>query len=251
MSRFADPDTVACPNCRAHFYRKVPKSISMHYHIEFSDGGVKSFLKEMLPELGRCQSCNFIIEDIAKLEVIEENIEQTGIKRTSWQNSIAWLQQFLARQNDDDASRIEWKYHYLPAPSYAEYAELYSINDTATTKRLWAIQACRVFHQQFCLSPGDQKTIYRKEGYRTSTTQEQEQYKDMVNYLHAHPFEPLIDEFTIFRAELYRINSEYALAQTQYELVKDSEFDGIIELSNEWCDSQNRFLIIVERQGRH
>lgn len=251
MSRFANPTTVACPKCDSYFYRKVPLSITMHYHIEFSDGGVHSFAKSILPELGRCEACRFIIEDLNALTVIDTNDDEPDEPSSAWQQAKIWLRDLFNIQGYHYVNDFERKYKYLPEPGYEEYAELFINSTNEDEKRMRAAEACREFHQLFCLSLEDQSTIYRSEGYRPQTKEEQAQYEEMCDYLHAHPIMPMLDEYTLLRADLYRLNANFALALEQYALVTETKFNDVVELGKKWCAEQDNFLKILVRRGRH
>lgn len=247
MSRFADPETVACPNCKSYFYRKLPKSITMHYHISFTDGGVKSFVKEMLPELGRCRTCRFIVEKIADLEVIYESENLVIEKISRWQAAKQWISALFINPNPYDLSMFERKYDYLPAPTFDEYAELFTVSVDESKKRLRAVQACREFHQQFCLSAADQEVIHRHKGYRLQTDQEQRQYNEMADFLLAHPLEPAVDEYILLCADILRMRAEFSKASALYVLVENADLNDVVELGRKLCEEQNIWLMRLNR----
>lgn len=245
MSRFDDPDTLACPNCDSYFYRKVPKSITMHYHIQFSDGGVKSFMRDMLPALGRCQTCRFIIENIADLAAIDIANELPNNQKSNLHKVKTWIGELLTRPNRYDIRTMDWKYNYLAVPTFEEYAELFAVSVDVEAKRQRAVQASREFHQQFCLSPEDKEAIYRNEGYRGPTELEQSQYNEMADYLLTHPIEPVLDKYTLLCADLLRIQGEFSKALEQYGLVKNSKLNDVIELGRKCCEDQETCLIRI------
>jgi len=219
----------------------------MHYHIPFTDGGVKSFVKEMLPELGRCQTCRYIVEKIADLEVIDES-DSSPIKEVSrWQAVKKWISALFINPNPFDLSTMELKYDYLPAPSFDEYAELFTVSVDESKKRLRAVQACREFHQQFCLSTQDQEAIYRHAGYRLQTDQEQRQYNEMADYVLAHPFEPAVDEYTLLCADILRIRAEFSKALALYAVVQNPELDDVLEMGRRLCEERIIWLMRLNR----
>jgi hypothetical protein len=222
----------------------------MHYHIQFSDGGVKSFMRDMLPELGRCQTCRFIIENIAELEAIEELGELPVEKVSTWHRIKKWVSESFEHLGFYTDKPFEWKYDYLPSPRLEEYTELFTVSVDVDHKRKRAIEACREYHQQFCLNAEDEDAIYRHEGYRPATRLEQQQYKEMVEYIQEHPFEPILDEYTVLCADLFRLEGKFALAQKKYSLVNCGEFDNVVELGKKFCKEQDKFLKVLDRQGR-
>jgi hypothetical protein len=219
----------------------------MHYDIQFSDGGVKSFIRDMLPELGRCQTCRFIVENIAALEAINVP-DELPTKAVLYRQKVkTWLSYLLKWSSRYDTRTMVWKYDFLPAPTFDEYAELFTVSVDVDAKRKRAVQACREFHQQFCLSSEDRNAIYRKEGYRPQTEMEQKQYSEMSVYLLTHPIEPALDEYTLLRADLLRMQREFSRALEQYPLVEGSKFDDVIAQGRKCCEKQNTGLLKLVR----
>ena len=215
----------------------------MHYHTQFSDGGVKSFVRDMLPEIGRCQTCSFIVENIFQLEPVTLADELTSQGASTWQKLKIWISALLSLPSATDEPKMEWKYTFLPVPTFHEYAELFTVGSDVVKKRKRAIQACREFHHQFFLSPQDKEAIYRHEGYRLQTALEQRKYNEIADYLLTHRIEPTLDEYTLLCADILRMKGEFSKALEQYALVKSTELGHVVELGSQACNEQNVWLI--------
>jgi len=244
MTRLAEPDLVACPTCKSYFYRKRLKSFSGHYEVCYSDGGTRSGYRQIVPELGRCVCCRFIIENIEELEafVLPE------VRLSAWEKVKNYLRPWLLKSSKHSLNESLIGCAYLPNPTFQEYAELFTISTDHDKKRVRAVQACRAFHQQFCVEYEERPVSFGTKPYAEPTKAQQKQYDAMTDFILNYVSDPIVDEYILFCADLLRIRGDFAGALEKYESIEGDRFADIVVQGKQWCAHRNKLLMRLLRR---
>jgi hypothetical protein len=234
MTRFASPQTIACPHCQAPFLRAVLCSFNNRGQIVFSDGNTRGGLQNILTEVGRCTSCKRVIN----------NIQTLPIKDTDTQKGM-FSKLFAKWFNHKGVSEC----NYLSAPTFDEYAELFENENELKSKRKWAVEASRAYHHAFCLSsPSTQLagSTLSKIFAESASSYQRHLFTLVSDFVLANPINPIVDEYTLLCADILRLRGEFQAAKVEYGKVWDPKFDHIIERGKAWCDAQNTCLMVLD-----
>jgi hypothetical protein len=214
MTRFAEPDIIACPHCGQRFYRRVLCSFNSIWEQHYSDGGTSNGLSNMIIRESRCTQCQKIVQGVEELIAIK--VEQTKVSWFKW-----WLK----------AESIE----YLPAATFDVYVELFNSTTEINQKRQWAVKAYRIFNQQ-----------YKLQGSETEASIEvQNDYFVVTNFILENPISPMLDEYVLMCADIHRLCGQPVLSKQTYDTVVEQRFNYIVEQGKRWCDEHNTSLMAI------
>jgi hypothetical protein len=234
MTLFAQPDTVACPQCDWYFARRVLRSYSPFLRIVYSDGGAKNSIETYIPTVGRCPSCNLVIKNINDLTPISDA------------SSHSWIEKLWSKLSGKD---LAFEYDYLNNPTFSDYAELFDIANTTTSKRNWAVLACRAYHQAYFLpaddADNDDQSINKNNTPSKAFTV---RYFDISGFVLGNAMRPASNEYTLLCADIYRLRGDFSAAILEYDKVKDPHFDHIVEQGYKWCVERNARLMELRLQ---
>jgi hypothetical protein len=233
MTSFAKPETVACTQCDWYFARRVLRSYRPFLRVVYSDGGTKHSIDEYIPNVGRCPSCNLLIDNINDLPVIPEPPEPS------------WLRKCWAKLTDEQIN-VEYEYEYLATPTYRDYAEMFASASALVAKRNYAVPACRAFHQTYFLAVNDEDEDCNNRSnaavYEPSKAS-RVLYQDISDFVLGNPMRPVLDEYTLICADIYRLRGDFSSAMLEYQKVKDPELKYVVELGQKWCVEGNASLM--------
>lgn len=231
MTLFAQPETVACPQCDWYFARRVLRSYSPFLRIVYSDGGTRHGIDEYIPNVGRCPSCNLLMNNINELAVIPEPPEPK------------WLQRWWAKLTD---KQISVHYDYLAKPTYRDYAEMFATASALVIKRDWAVLACRAYHQAYCLEADDHEEEDNNQASAPAHSPSKSSkvlYQEISDFVLGNPPRPMLDEYTLVCADIYRLRSDFSSAILEYQKVKNPEFNDVVKQGQKWCVEGNACLM--------
>ncbi|MFT4937923.1 MAG: hypothetical protein ACI88A_000945 [Paraglaciecola sp.] len=220
MTRFAKPDTVACPYCNQYYSRKVLLSFNNKWEITYSDGGSAMGLSDVLINETRCTKCCQIMLDVQDLPAL--NVAVVGPFWKTWFSQTP-------------------EYLYLPQATSDVYLELFKLDAEDDKKMQYALQAYRLFNR-----------TYRQEDKNTLPSEtDQQQYAQVASYILASPPAKYMPEYILLCADIHRQRGEFAHAQAHYESVYEDEFSHIVDQGLTWCDNKQTRLMIVKLPERH
>lgn len=234
MTRFAKPDTVACPHCDWYFARRVLLSYSSYACKTYSDGGTINSLEDTIPNVGRCPSCNHVVANINQLTAIPNS------KTTNWLTEL-WIR-FTGKSKDQE-------YEYLGKPTFIDYADLFTNETKLSAKRTWALLACRAFHRQYCLCcervTVGTKSSHRDKAHASPSQADKVIYREISDFFLDNPPSLVPDEYYLICADIYRLRQDFSSAIMEYSKVTNTDLDAIVKQGHKWCVEQNANLMEV------
>ncbi|GAB2680615.1 hypothetical protein [Aliiglaciecola aliphaticivorans] len=205
MTRFAEPEVIACPHCAARYLRVVLLSFNTMMQKTFSDGGSVNGLQDTLCNVARCPNCEAVIKDILSLDLVE-----LPPKRRFWEKLIG----------------KEPEYSYLPKPSFDVYLELFE-NDTQSDLRFnWALKALQVFNQTYRMYGNEQE----------ADAALKQQYHRVCQFILHRYTDYSSDEMTLLCADIYRQVGDFQSSLHLYNKVDDHNLSHIVEPAKHWCE---------------
>lgn len=214
MTCFADPQIIACPHCDHRFFRAVLLSFNSMWLESYSDGGTTEGLSNMIVRESRCTHCCNIIKDIDTLTALD-----APPKPPFWQR---W---FVPAESIT----------YLPRASFDVYLELFTEALEVADKRSFAVQAYRQFNINY--------RMYGKE--REATDDYQHAYRMLTDFILANPVSPVIGEYALLCADIYRLRGDFVFSKQIYDMVLDEEFEHIVGQGKRWCEVENTSLMVI------
>jgi hypothetical protein len=187
--------------------------------VTYSDGSTTSALSNILINETRCLQCQNIIHNVQDLPAL-----QTKAVKPFWR---PWFAK-------------EEKYLLIPRASIDVYFELFDGTHDIQEKRYWAVKAYRCYNQNFLM--------YGKE--RIASVEMQQRYREMTDFLLAHPPTPKYEEYHLLCADIYRLRSDFKRANNMYNLVIGGKFDHIVEQGRQWCDANNASLMAIKEKSQ-
>jgi hypothetical protein len=215
MTRFAKPDTIACPYCNHYHYRQVLCSFNTMWQTVYSDGGTSHGLSDVLMEEARCQGCGLIISHVQQLPAL--NIEC---------NLPVWKRWF----------KHTMEITYLSRPSVDVYFELFERTNDPGKKMQYALKGYRLFNR-----------TYRLQGQKSMTTEaQQSQHTQLANYI-VHSPQYTSPEYQLLCADLHRQRGEFVRATELYQGISDAKYQHIVEQAVDWCEAKQTCLMVIEQ----
>jgi hypothetical protein len=213
MTRFATPETVACPYCNHYYSRKVLCSFNNNWEVTYSDGGSSEGLADVLMDNTRCTQCCRIICDVQQLPAL--SVVPAGPFWKSW---------FIKMP----------EYIFLPQATSDVYFELFERSADEDKKMQYALQAYRLFNRTHRL---EDKNIQ-------PAITVQQKYKAVADHILASPLNNSLPEYSLLCADIYRLRGEFRLAKKMYDTVSNKEFDDLVAQGKSWCDAGNTSLMV-------
>jgi hypothetical protein len=215
MTRYAEPDIIACPHCEQKYHRTVLCSFNTNWQVTYSDGSTALGIDNIIVYETRCIQCQRIIRDVNDLPALQA----TPLK-PFWRNWFVKQEEYLS----------------IPHASIDVYFELFDQSNVEQEKRDWAVKAYRRYNQNFLM--------YGKE--RIASVEMQQRYREMTDFILAHPPTPLYEEFHLLCADIYRLRSDFTRSKREYDKIIDENFDHIVYQGRQWCDAQNASLMAIK-----
>jgi hypothetical protein len=215
MTRFAEPDLIGCPHCHQKYHRAVLCSFNLIWQVTYSDGSTTSGINNIIVYETRCIQCQNIIRDVEDLPVIQiKNL------KPFWRNWFVKQEEYLL----------------IPHASIDVYFELFNKTGKVQEKRNWAVKAYRLYNQNFLM--------YGKE--RIASIEMQHCYREITDFLLAHPPTPTYEEYNLLCADIYRLRGDFLRSKKMYDMVIAENFDPIVSQGRQWCDSNNTSLMAIK-----
>jgi hypothetical protein len=215
MTRFAEPELICCPHCHQKYHRQVLCSFNGLWQVTYSDGSTTSGINNIIVNETRCIQCQNIIRDVQDLPAL-----QVKPLKPFWRN-------WFVKQDE---------YLLIPHASIDVYFELFDNTDAVKEKRNYAVKAYRRYNQNFLM--------YGKE--RIASVEMQHRYREMTDFLLAHPPIPIYEEYNLLCADIYRLRGDFSRAKKIYDTVIDEKFEHVVEQGRQWCDSDNASLMAIK-----
>jgi hypothetical protein len=215
MTRYAEPDIIACPHCQQRFSRHVMMSFTNYGQTTYSDGGSIGSLSDAIITVTRCTCCQHIIENIDDLEPINEKVDLPF-----------WKKWFFKQDN----------YTYLPHASFDVYLEMFERAKKLSSKLDWAVLAYRKFNQSYRVSGNE----------RLAQKDDQTSYRKITDFILANPTNPITDKYLLLCADIYRLRGEFLLSQQTYDKVINAQYRHIVVQGKNSCELGYTCIMAIE-----
>jgi hypothetical protein len=215
MTRYAKPDIIACPHCAQKYHRPMLYSFNTNWQVTYSDGSTALGIDNIIVYETRCIQCQRIILDVNHLPAL-----QVKPLKPFWRGWFAKQEEYLS----------------VPHASIDVYFELFDQTNEEKMKLKWAIKAYRRYNQNYLM--------FGKE--RIARVEIQHSYREMTDFLLAHPPTPIYEEYNLLCADIYRLRCDFSRAKKIYDNVIDEKFEHVVEQGIRWCDANNASLMAIK-----
>ena len=215
MTLFTEPDLIGCPHCPQKYHRQVLCSFNNFEQVTYSDGSTTSGISNIIVYETRCIQCQNIIRNVQSLPAL-----QVKPLKPFWRNWFVKPDEYVL----------------IPHASIDVYFELFYIAAEVQEKRSWAVNAYRLYNQNFLM--------YGKE--RIASVVKQHSYRKTTDFLLAHPPTPMYEEYNLMCADIYRLRGDFSRSKKIYNTVINEEFEHVVEQGKQWCDTNNASLMAIK-----
>lgn len=219
MTRYAEPDIIACPHCAQKYHRTVLYSFNTNWQVTYSDGSTALGIDNIIVYETRCIQCQRIILDVNDLPAL-----QAKHLKPFWRGWFVKQEEYLS----------------VPHASIDVYFELFDQTKEEQVKLKWAIKAFRRYNQNYLM--------YGKE--RIARVEIQQGYRELTDFILDHPPTPIYEEFHLISADIYRLRGDFLRSKKVYDMVIDEKFDHIVWQGKRWCDAKNASLMVVKDKSQ-
>tara|TARA_R110002167_G_scaffold137654_1_gene324731 strand:- start:30254 stop:30856 length:603 start_codon:yes stop_codon:yes gene_type:complete len=185
------------------------------WEVTYSDGNTKFGINNIIVYETRCIQCQNIIRDVGDLPAL-----QVKPLMPFWRNWFVKQEEYLL----------------IPHASIDVYLELFDNTAEVQEKRNWAVKAYRLYNQNFLM--------FGKE--RIARVEMQHRYREMTDFLLAHPPTPIYEEYNLLCADIYRLRGDFSRCKKIYDTVIEDKFEHVVEQGRRWCDSNNASLMAIK-----
>ena len=116
------------------------------------------------------------------------------------------------------------------------YFELFDNTDVVQEKRNWAVKAFRHYNKNLLM--------YGKE--RIASVEMQHRYREMTDFLLAHPPTPTYEEYNLLCAVIYRLRGDFLHSKKMYEMVVVENFECLVWQLRQRCDAHYADFIVIK-----